>query len=88
MLKCILLVPNLRPNFFLQQGILDPVFSDDLVYKFKRIVVNPYLSDQFKKINVIRDYNLENRVSRLAKQKSNQINFSIYILVKVYFRDL
>ena len=34
----------------LQQGILEPVFYGDLVYKFKRIVRNPNFSDQFKKI--------------------------------------
>ena len=35
---------------FRQQGISEPVFYGDLVYKFKRIVGKPYLSDQFKKI--------------------------------------
>ena len=34
----------------LQQGISAPVFYDDLVYKFKRIVQEPNFSDQFKKI--------------------------------------
>ena len=34
----------------LQQGISDPVFYDDLVYKFKLIVEKPNFSDQFKKI--------------------------------------
>ena len=38
----------------LQQGISEPIFYGDLVYKFKRIVVNSNFSDQFKKIeNVI-----------------------------------
>ena len=32
----------------LQQGISEPIFYGDLVYKFKRIVGNPF-SDQFKK---------------------------------------
>ena len=34
----------------LQQGILEPIFYGDLVYKFKRIVGKPNFSDQFKKI--------------------------------------
>ena len=34
----------------LQQGISEPIFYGDLVYKFKRIVGQSYLSDQFKKI--------------------------------------
>ena len=34
----------------LQQGISEPIFSGDLVYKFKRIVGKPTFSDQFKKI--------------------------------------
>ena len=34
----------------LQQGISEPIFYGDLVYKFIRIVEKPNLSDQFKKI--------------------------------------
>ena len=34
----------------LQQGITEPIFYGDLVYKFKRIVGEPNFSDQFKKI--------------------------------------
>ena len=34
----------------LQQGISEPIFYGDLVYKLKRIVGKPDLSDQFKKI--------------------------------------
>ena len=41
---------NIGLKTLLQQGILEPVFSGDLVYKFKRIVGKPYFSDQFKKI--------------------------------------
>ena len=33
----------------LQQGISEPIFYGDLVYKFKRIVRKPNFSDQFKK---------------------------------------
>ena len=33
-----------------QQGISEPIFYGDLVYKFKRIVGKPNFSDQFKKI--------------------------------------
>ena len=34
----------------LQQGISEPIFYGDLVYKFKRIVGKPNFSDQYKKI--------------------------------------
>ena len=34
----------------LQQGISEPIFYGDLVYKFKRIVGKPNFRDQFKKI--------------------------------------
>ena len=34
----------------LQQGISEPIFYGDLVYKFKRIVGKLNFSDQFKKI--------------------------------------
>ena len=34
----------------LHQGMSEPVFYGDLVYKFKRIVGKPNFSDQFKKI--------------------------------------
>ena len=34
----------------LQQGISEPIFYGDLVYKFKRIVGKPNFSDPFKKI--------------------------------------
>ena len=33
----------------LQQSISEPVFYGNLVYKFKRVVGKPNLSDQFKK---------------------------------------
>ena len=43
---------GLKP--LLQQGISEPLFYVDLVYKFKRIVGNPNFRDQFKKLsNVI-----------------------------------
>ena len=34
----------------LQQGISEPIFYDELVYKFKRIVGKANFSDRFKKI--------------------------------------
>ena len=34
----------------LEQGISEPIFYGDLVYKFKRIVGKSNFSDQFKKI--------------------------------------
>ena len=41
---------TLDKKTLLQQGILEPIFYGDLVYKFKRIVVKTNFSDQFKKI--------------------------------------
>ena len=41
---------NIGLKTFLQQGISEPIFYGDLVYKFKQIVGKPNLSDQFKKI--------------------------------------
>ena len=41
---------NIGLKTLLQQGISEPIFYDDLVYKFKRIVRKPYFSDQYKNI--------------------------------------
>ena len=41
---------NIGLRTLLQQGISEPIFYGDLVYKFKRIVGKPNFSDQFKKI--------------------------------------
>ena len=41
---------NIGLKTLLQQGISEPIFYGDLVYKFKRIVGNPNFSDQFKTI--------------------------------------
>ena len=41
---------NIGLKTLLQQGISEPIFYGDLVYKFKRLVGNPNFSDQFKKI--------------------------------------
>ena len=41
---------NIGIKTLLQQGISEPIFYGDLVYKFKRIVGKPNFSDQFKKI--------------------------------------
>ena len=49
-------------NTFLQQGISEPIFYGDLVYKFKRIVGKTNFSDQFKKsvkIYIRVGYNLD-----------------------------
>ena len=49
---------------FLQQGISEPKFYGDLVYKFKQIVGKPNFSDQFKKIvkrYIKVGYNLDGR---------------------------
>ena len=53
---------NIGLKTLLQQGISEPIFYGDLVYKFKRIVGKPNFSDQFNKIvkRYIRDgYNLD-----------------------------
>ena len=50
----------------LQQGISDPVFYSDLVYKPKIIIRKPSLSDQFKKIlNAIKEWDIPWILSRL-----------------------
>ena len=41
---------NIGLKTLLQQGISEPIFYGDLVYKFKRIVGKPNFSDLFKKI--------------------------------------
>ena len=41
---------NIGLKSLLQQGISEPIFYGDLVYKFKRIVGKPHFSDQFKSI--------------------------------------
>ena len=41
---------NIGLKTLLQQGISEPIFYGDLVYKFKRIVEKPKFSDQFRKI--------------------------------------
>ena len=41
---------NIGLKTLLQQGISEPIFYGDLVYKFKRIVGKHNFSDQFKKI--------------------------------------
>ena len=41
---------NIGLKALLQQGISEPIFYGDLVYKFKRIVGKPNFSDQFKEI--------------------------------------
>ena len=41
---------NIGLKILLQQGISEPIFYGDLVYKFKRIVGISNFSDQFKKI--------------------------------------
>ena len=41
---------NIGLKTILQQGVSEPLFYGDLVYRFKRILGKPNLSDQFKKI--------------------------------------
>ena len=41
---------NIWLKILLQQGISEPIFYGELVYKFKRIVGKPNFSNQFKKI--------------------------------------
>ena len=41
---------NIGLKTLLQQGISEPIFYGDLVYKFKRIVGKPNFSDQIDKI--------------------------------------
>ena len=41
---------NIGLKTLLQQGISEPIFYGDLIYKFKQIVGKSNFSDQFKKI--------------------------------------
>ena len=41
---------NIGLKTLLQQGISEPIFYGDLIYKFKRIVGKSYFSDPLKKI--------------------------------------
>ena len=53
---------NIGLKTLLQQGISEPIFYADLVYKLKRIVEKPNFNDQFKNIikRYVRDgYNLD-----------------------------
>ena len=53
---------NIGLKTLLQQGISEPIFYADLVYKFKRIIGKPNFNDRFKKIvkPYVRDgYNLD-----------------------------
>ena len=43
-------ISHLMVDTRVQQGISEPIFYGDLVYKFKRIAGKPNFSDQFKKI--------------------------------------
>ena len=45
---------NIGLKTLLQQGISEPIFYGDLVYKFKRIVRKPNFSDQFN--NIVKRY--------------------------------
>ena len=47
---------NICLKIILQQGISEPVFYGDLVYKFKRIVGKPSFSGQFKNTCIIKRY--------------------------------
>ena len=42
---------NIGLKTILQQGISESFFYGDLIYKFKRIVEKPNLSDQFKRLS-------------------------------------
>ena len=46
----LIVIYNIGLKTLLQQGISEPIFYGDLVYKFKRIVGKPNFNDQFKKI--------------------------------------
>ena len=45
---------NIGFKTLLQQGIPEPIFCGDYVYKFKRIVGKPTFCDQFK--NIVKSY--------------------------------
>ena len=41
---------HVSPKKLMQQGISNPEFYGDLVYKFKKIIGNPNFSDLFRRI--------------------------------------
>ena len=73
---------NIGLKTLLQQGISEPIFYGDLVYKFKRIVGKPNSSDQFKKIvkRYIRfGYNLDIMRQSACLKKNNSIFYVFHI---------
>ena len=62
---------NICLKTLLQQSRSEPVFYVDLVYEFKRIVVKPNFSDQFKKI--IKRYKRVEYNMDIMRQVVNQI---------------
>ena len=64
MVKC-----NIGLKTLLQQGILEPIFYGDLVYKFKIIVRNPNFSNQFKK--VIKRYKIKLDITWISCDSPN-----------------
>ena len=74
---------NIGLKTLLQQGISEPIFYGDLVYKFKRIVGRPNFSDQFKKIvkrYVKIGYNLD-IMRQSACLVSNPITVNSYVFL-------
>ena len=70
---------NIGYKTLLQQGISELVFYGDLVYKFKRIVVKPSFSDQFKQI--LKHYKKWN-ATWLSCLIINQITVYTYVFTK------
>ena len=64
---------NIGLKTLLQQGIPEPIFYGDLVYKFKRIVGKPNFSDQFKKI-----------IKRYILNKTSKLPLDIFSYILTY----
>ena len=70
----------------LQQGISEPVFYSDLVYKFKRIIGKPNFSVQFR--NIIKRYKKVGYSMDIMRQAAcldvNPITVYSYGLILIY----
>ena len=65
---------NICLKTLLQQGISEPVFYGDLVYKFKIIVGKPYFIDQFKQIVIKRYKRMGYNMNSMRQSASLVVN--------------
>ena len=66
---------NIGLKTLLQQGISEPIFYGNLVYKFKRIVGKPNLSDQFKNILTLASFLSTDNICKQFGPRLGPINY-------------